>query len=240
LSFIYCCYGLSLRLRKRVVRVARYGSRARHDGRARRRRRSAGCPRFRSAGCARRVASFNWRNRRRFVEWHAPLRGDVRTGLRGCGFGWIARGCGSRPTGEPIRACACGFRLSGADPIPYPLSRHETFLHCRRRCLRGRRRCSLHCGRRPCAPDRCRQPLPRRAVCRVCNVCGRACVWRRCRACGWSPPMTYRLERFCGAAHGWLPLPYAPSVLCRAEWRLRLLRAVDGDRFIFRLSPVQP
>jgi hypothetical protein len=52
--------------------------------------------------------------------------------------------------------------------------------------------------------------------------------------------MTYQLERFCGAAHGWIPLPYAPSVLCRAEWRLRLLRAVDGDRFLFRMSPVQP
>jgi hypothetical protein len=47
------------------------------------------------------------------------------------------------------------------------------------------------------------------------------------------------VERFHGAAFGWIavsdPLPTA-----RAYWRLRLLRAVDGDRFLFRLSPVQP
>jgi len=49
----------------------------------------------------------------------------------------------------------------------------------------------------------------------------------------------HRIERFYGAAHGWLavsdPLPAA-----RAYWRCRLLRAVDGDRFLFRVTTFQP
>ncbi len=45
------------------------------------------------------------------------------------------------------------------------------------------------------------------------------------------------VERFAGALNGWEtvsePLPAA-----RAYWRLRLLRAVDGDRFLYRMAPV--
>jgi hypothetical protein len=45
------------------------------------------------------------------------------------------------------------------------------------------------------------------------------------------------VERFYGAAFGWIavsePLPAA-----RAYWRCRLLCAVDGDRFLFRVALV--
>jgi hypothetical protein len=47
------------------------------------------------------------------------------------------------------------------------------------------------------------------------------------------------VERFAGALNGWETIA-GPLPTARAHWRLRLLRAVDGDRFLFRLSPVQP
>jgi hypothetical protein len=45
------------------------------------------------------------------------------------------------------------------------------------------------------------------------------------------------VERFAGALHGWLPVT-GPLPPARAYWRCRLMRATDGDRFLFRVAPV--
>jgi hypothetical protein len=45
------------------------------------------------------------------------------------------------------------------------------------------------------------------------------------------------VERFAGALNGWETIA-GPLPVARAYWRLRLLCAVDGDRFIYRMAPV--